>query len=343
MDNDQGDADGAGDRRRQELEDWLAGFDGLAGVALEPASGDASFRRYFRLVTPLDSYIAMDAPPPAEDCRPFVRIAGYLESMGISAPVVLEADFERGFLLMSDLGSSVYLDVLQAEPARADALYGDALRALARLQENGEAWQHMLPPYDADFVARELDIFVEWLCGRHVGIELTATEQAAWQSACDLLIDNALSQPRVFMHRDYHSRNLMLMSAGNPGVLDFQDAVEGPVTYDLVSLLKDCYIAWPPERVEAWARAYYDGLDDARRGGLDVDAFLNCFDLMGAQRHLKAAGIFARLKHRDGKDGYLADIPRTLDYVVDTASRHPALTFVGDLIAERVMPALESA
>lgn len=330
------------DRRFDELISWLAQFDGLADANPQPASTDASFRRYFRVERGTESFIAMDAPPPHEDCHPFVQIAGYLESMGLNSPSILGADFENGFILMTDLGSAQYLDELKRDPHRATDLYDDAIDALLLLQENGEAYQQKLPTYDYDFIAFELSIFRDWLCGRHLGIDFSDDEESQWQECCEFLIDNALRQKQVFMHRDFHSRNLMLTGENNPGVLDFQDAVEGPITYDAVSLFKDCYVKWPADKVKEWALQYFDRLGPDAKGDLSVDEFIRQFDLMGVQRHLKAAGIFARLHHRDGKSGYLNDIPRTLRYISETAPQYGELSFLSDLIENRVLPSMET-
>jgi aminoglycoside/choline kinase family phosphotransferase len=310
-------------------------------MSLAPASADASFRRYFRLQTRGKSFIAMDAPPPEEDCLPFVRIAGFLEAMNLNAPRVIEADMEQGFLLLSDLGSIQYLEHLESRPADADDLYGDAIVALRQMQRAGAAYQSMLPPYDVALLERELSLFREWLCGTHLELQLSADDLAAWQDCCECLVQNALDQPTVFVHRDYHSRNLMLTDADNPGILDFQDAVEGPLTYDLVSLLKDCYVRWPDCQVDSWARLFYSELSDALQARVSPQQFRRYFDLMGVQRHLKAAGIFARLKHRDGKAAYLDDIPLTLSYIVDLQDRYPELSFLVSLLRERVLPGLE--
>ncbi len=282
----------------------------------------------------------MDTAPPHENCRTFVQIAGYLESMGLNCPCILGADFENGFILMSDLGLTQYLDELKKNPDHAIDLYNDAIDALLVLQENGDVYQQQLPTYDYDFVAFELSIFRDWLCGRHLGIDFSNDEERQWQECCEILINNALRQRQVFMHRDYHSRNLMLTGKNNPGILDFQDAVEGPLTYDVVSLFKDCYIKWPTDRVKEWALQYFDRLNRQLKGDLDADDFLQQFDLMGVQRHLKAAGIFARLFHRDGKSGYLNDIPRTLSYISDTAPQYANLSFLSNLIEERILPSM---
>ena len=309
---------------------------------MQLASADASFRRYFRVERGTESFIAMDAPPPHENCHPFVQIAGYLESMGLNCPRILGADFENGFILMTDLGSTHYLDAIEKDPAHAANLYKDAIDALLMLQEKGEAYQHKMPAYDYDFVAFELSIFRDWLCGRHLGIDFSDDEETQWQECCEVLIDNALRQKQVFVHRDYHSRNLMLTEENIPGVLDFQDAVEGPLTYDVVSLFKDCYIKWPEDKVKEWALQYFDRLSPESKGDLAANDFMQQFDLMGVQRHLKAAGIFARLNHRDGKSGYLNDIPRTLRYLSETVPQYGELSFLSDLIENRVSPSMET-
>jgi aminoglycoside/choline kinase family phosphotransferase len=330
------------DIRLAALKEWVSRIDALAGSEPVPASSDASFRRYFRLQTDAGSFIAMDAPPENEDCVPFLRVAGYLESMQLNAPGVLEIDLESGFLLLDDLGSRLYLDALQEQPDAAARLYGDALAALLKMQRRGVAFQGSLPPYDEKLLRFEMSLFHDWLCGKHLGIAFDDEQEQAWQETCDLLVANALDQPQVFVHRDYHSRNLMLTAADNPGIIDFQDAVEGPLTYDLVSLLKDCYVKWPRELVRAWMLEFYNGLDDSIRARIDADLFGCYFDLMGVQRHLKAAGIFARLCHRDGKRGFLADIPRTLSYITDLGPDRPELGFLVGFIDSQVLPALDA-
>ena len=283
----------------------------------------------------------MDAPPEQEDCLPFLRVAGYLEAMRLNAPRIIEANLDEGFLLLSDLGSRQYLDALLEDTATAPDLYTDAIQALLAMQRRGAAYQSQLPPYDDTLLRFELSLFHDWLCGTHLDIEFSDKDEQAWQDCCDLLVANALDQPQVFVHRDYHSRNLMLTAADNPGILDFQDAVEGPLSYDLVSLLKDCYVQWPAEQVWQWALEFYSGLDAAVRERIDEEQFRRYFELMGAQRHLKAAGIFARLCHRDGKSAYLADVPRTLSYIVELGPRYPELEFVIELIESRVLPGMD--
>lgn len=285
----------------------------------------------------------MDAPPEQEDCKPFMRIAGYLEAMQLNAPRILEANLGDGFLLLTDLGSHQYLDQLQDDPSAAAQLYEDALAALTLLQKRGAVYQSSLPPYDVELLGFELSLFWDWLCKKHLQIHFDDDDEANWQQVCDLLVSNGLDQPQVFVHRDYHSRNLMVDDRDNPGILDFQDAVEGPFTYDLVSLLKDCYIQWPQQQVTEWALSFYARSDASIRQRVDRDQFLRYFELMGVQRHLKAAGIFARLNHRDGKPGYMSDIPRTLAYIAELGPRYEELLFLTDLINERCLPALQDA
>jgi aminoglycoside/choline kinase family phosphotransferase len=323
------------------LRTWVRGLEGLENADPHPASGDASFRRYFRVHSDKASFIVMDAPPAQEDCRPFIQVAGYLESMRLHAPRVLEADLDAGFLLLTDLGSTQYLELLEDDPAAAEVLYQSAMRALLIIQNRGEAFQSHLPPYDADLLHFEMSLFHDWLCETHLGIEFSADDEREWRSLCGLLVANALEQPTVFVHRDYHSRNLMV-TEDSPGILDFQDAMQGPLTYDLVSLLKDCYVKMSPEQIAELAGGF---AEDARHLGihnLGDEQYLRCFDLTGVQRHLKAAGIFARLNHRDGKPGYLADVPRTLSYIVDLAPRYGELSWLADFIGARVLPGLES-
>lgn len=336
----------ARDLRLEQLELWLAKLFGTRDFQVTTASADASFRRYFRVTRGSDSWIAMDAPPAKEDMEPYIRIAAMLVDVGVNAPRVIERNAEEGFLLNSDLGSQTYLMEL-GERGDADRLYTDAIQALVRIQARGGAHAAQLPPYDDALLRREMALFPEWFCGRHLGLALSGEDAAALDGVFDVLSATALQQPRVFVHRDYHSRNLMVgdgaRHGANPGILDFQDAVSGPVTYDLVSLLRDCYVAWPTERVRAWSLQFRNA---ARQAGVDVAAdeseFLRWFDLMGVQRHLKAIGIFARLWHRDGKPGYLNDIPRTLNYVSVVSARYRELQFLESLIDSQVLPALEA-
>jgi len=316
---------------------WVGNVLGRRDCTLEPASGDASARRYWRVRADGQSYVLMDAPPIPADIERFVALAARLRALGLNTPEVHAGAPAQGLLLMSDLGTESYLEALDAE--RANRLYGDALAALAVIQACASTAG--LPPYDGPFLRREMDLFPEWLLTRHLGWVLSDADQALLDRTFARLAASALEQPRVFVHRDFHSRNLMVTPPPSPGILDFQDAVIGPVTYDLVSLLRDCYIAWPRQRVEAWAHGY--GTLAVRSGILREDlqdSFLAWFDLMGIQRHLKASGIFARLAIRDGKGGYLGDIPRTLGYVVEVAAGYPDLEPLADLVGERVLPAL---
>lgn len=310
------------DPRLAQLADWLSGLQTPATVAasLRPASADASFRRYFRVDTPDgQSLIVMDAPPPQEDVRPFVKVAELFSATGVSVPAILAQDTERGFLLLSDLGSTTYLQ--QLNPDTAHKLYIDAIDALILLQVQSRPG--VLPVYDRELLHRELMLFPDWYITRHLKATLTDAQSADLNRVFDVLLANNLAQAQVYVHRDYHSRNLMVMNKGNPGILDFQDAVYGPITYDLVSLLRDAYIQWDEELVLDWVIRYWER---ARRAGLpvshDVDAFYRDFEFMGLQRHLKVLGIFARLCHRDGKDGYLNDMPMVMDYTRKTAYRY---------------------
>ena len=310
------------DPRLAQLVDWLSGLQTPATVTatLRPASADASFRRYFRVNTPDgQSLIVMDAPPPQEDVRPFVKVAELFSATGVSVPGILAQDTERGFLLLSDLGSTTYLQQLNSDTAHK--LYMDAIDALILLQVQSRAG--VLPTYDRELLHRELMLFPDWYITRHLKATLTDTQTTDLNRVFDVLLANNLAQAPVYVHRDYHSRNLMVMNEGNPGILDFQDAVYGPITYDLVSLLRDAYIQWDEELVLDWVIRYWER---ARRAGLpvshDVDAFYRDFEFMGLQRHLKVLGIFARLYHRDGKDGYLNDMPLVMDYTRKTAYRY---------------------
>ncbi|MBT2989122.1 MAG: phosphotransferase [Candidatus Thiodiazotropha sp. (ex Ctena orbiculata)] len=325
-------------QRIEQLRRWLATLPGLSDFTFEPASNDASFRRYFRIHGDGSSYVAMDAPPDREDSGPFVMVAEAFESIGLNVPHIYARDLSQGFMLLEDLGSELYLDKLTDETV--DRLYGDALGALATLQACGPR-QH-LPLYDRALLMREMALFRDWLLAEELKLSLTDAEHAMLDRVFDLLADNALQQPQVCVHRDYHSRNLMVTERHNPGILDFQDAVIGPVTYDLVSLLRDCYVSWPAERVEAWAMGYFQlAVQSGILLGEHETQFMNWFDLMGVQRHLKASGIFARLNHRDGKPGYLHDIPRTLGYITELNSGLSQLQALCDFIQSRVLPGLK--
>lgn len=306
-------------QRKQGLLDWLETILDHQPFRIEPASNDASFRRYFRVYVADRTWVVMDAPPDKEDCVPFLRIARALTAHGVHAPDIIAENLEQGYLLLSDLGSEWYLDALTGPSA--DGLYGDAFAALS-LMQGIDCNALLLPAYDAALLRREMDLFTEWYLPQLLQVPVEFESDEVWSA----LIDAALEQPRVFVHRDYHSRNLMVVPDRNPGVIDFQDAVCGPITYDLVSLLRDCYIDWPDERVYAWVAQVRQSLQ-AQGQLLDCSetTFRRWFDLMGVQRQLKAIGIFARLYLRDGKPGYLKDIPRTLNYILQLGDRYPEI------------------
>lgn len=308
---------------------------------MRPISGDASFRRYFRIHAGATSLIAMDAPPDRERLTPFLRAAALLEAADIHVPGILAADAAQGFLLMSDFGDISYLQQLAV--GDVDALYADALDTLSRIQLRIEPAGSGLPAYDETLLLRELGLFREWFVTGLLGVELGSAEEAIYRRLSTLLVESALQQPSVVVHRDFHSRNLMVTGQRNPGVLDFQDAVVGPLTYDLVSLLRDCYIAWPDARVRRWAEDYRLRLQDSGSHAVESETFHRWFDLMGLQRHLKAIGIFARLHLRDGKDGYLPDIPRVLRYIDEIAGRYPELTEFRLFLERRIHTALDAA
>ena len=326
------------DVRLKLLENWLdqqlpglfakQGWGAVPAATLTSASSDASFRRYFRWQGAGRSLIVMDAPPPQEDCAPFVKVAHMLAEAHLNVPQILAADLERGFLLLNDLGRQTYLDVINEN--NADELFADALQALLAFQRLSMTTP--LPHYDDALLRRELQLFPEWYVQRHLGVEFSEQQQALWQRASQLLIDSALAQPKVLVHRDYMPRNLML-SEPNPGVLDFQDAVYGPVTYDVTCLFKDAFLSWPEARVSSWLEQYWQ---QALEAGVPVqpvlDDFLRASDLMGVQRHLKVIGIFARICHRDGKPKYLGDVPRFFSYIEAVLARRPELAELAELL-----------
>ena len=326
------------DVRLQHLKVWLdeqlaivyaeQGWGEVPPATLTAASSDASFRRYFRWQGADRSFVVMDAPPPQENCKPFVDIAHLLATSGINVPKIYAQDLARGFLLLNDLGNKTYLDVIDEH--NADALFDDALQALLAFQQL--PMEAPLPSYDVALLRRELELFPEWYVGRELGITFSAQQREQWQRVSDLLIDSALAQPKVLVHRDYMPRNLML-SEPNPGVLDFQDAVYGPVTYDVTCLFKDAFLSWPELRVHSWLSDYWNR---ARALGIPVQddfaAFLRASDLMGVQRHLKVIGIFSRICHRDGKPRYLTDVPRFLAYIEAVLARRPELVELGQLL-----------
>jgi aminoglycoside/choline kinase family phosphotransferase len=307
--------------RLTQLQAWLQQVLPGETFSLAPASSDASFRRYFRISLATRMLIAMDAPPAQENCAPFIQVAQLFSAAGVHVPEIFAQDLQQGFLLLSDLGADTYL--AQLNETSADALYRDANAALIQIQCASQPKQ--LPPYDAALLMREMRLFPDWYLLKHLNVQLSPAQTEVLENALQLVLQNLLAQPRVYVHRDYHSRNLMV-SQPNPGILDFQDAVYGPITYDLASLYKDAYIAWDETRVLDWTIRYWE---DAKRAHLpvgdDFGAFYRDFEWMGVQRHLKVLGIFARLSHRDGKQGYLKDMPLVMRYLRAACERYRAL------------------
>ena len=310
--------------RLQQLNNWLEIVLVGKDYKIAPASADASFRRYFRVSLADETYIAMDAPPPQEDCTPFVKVAELFLKAGLNVPKIVAKDLENGFLLLSDLGDTTFLSALQAPNGMSVAadLYRDASQVLIKMQLATQP--NVLPPYDEALLTREMQLFPDWYITKHLNVTLTEQQQAVLTKTFTLLNQNILAQSKVYVHRDYHSRNLMVQLASHDlGVLDFQDAVYGPITYDLVSLLKDAYISWDEDQILDWAVRYWQS---AKKVGLpvpdDVADFYRDFEWMGAQRHIKVLGIFARLYHRDGKDGYLKDMPLVMDYLRRVCDRY---------------------
>lgn len=321
------------DTRQRQLNLWskakISAIDGEnSDYIWTMVSGDASFRRYFRWANDKCSYIAVDAPPEHENNPQFVNIANMLDSL--NAPKVLAYDFEQGFMLLSDLGDQLFLPLLNDQTA--DGLYRSAIDALIDMQAIKGAEQ--LPPYDQTLLMAEMELFREWFIGKHLQLELSPQEHQMLDQLFDKLIDSALQQPQVFVHRDYHSRNIMYRADQAPGIIDFQDAVYGPITYDLLSLLRDCYIQWPVEKVQGWLDYYLQHTAFS----VDKEQFSKWFDWMGLQRHIKVAGIFARLNYRDGKSGYLKDIPLTLTYIVQQAEKYPELEPFSHWMREKILP-----
>jgi len=325
------------DPRQTQLQNWLATLYGDRAINLRPASSDASFRRYFRFDVDGSSFVAMDAPPEKESTTPFLRIARRFYEVGLNVPRIVAEDTKNGFLIMGDLGSRDYLSCLNAETV--ERLYGDAFDALAILQTATPIEPEFLPEYSENLLRQEMELFREWYLTKHLSLSLSEDQHTVLDEIFSVLARSALAQPRVWVHRDYHSRNLMMTEKNNPGILDFQDAVLGPVTYDLVSLLRDCYIRWPQGQVQEWVTGYYRL---ARHSGIpvcdDERQFQTWFDYMGVQRHLKASGIFSRLCHRDGKTDYLKDIPRTMGYIMQVCRTYPQLQPLANLIDECAVP-----
>lgn len=328
----------------QQLNDWLAVVLEKKSYGIEPASSDASFRRYFRVTVDGETLIAMDAPPPQEDCTPFVHVAEVFGAAGLNVPKIIAQDIPNGFLLLSDLGNTTFLSALQAPNGLEVAadLYRDASNALIKMQLASKP--DVFPPYDEALLTREMQLFPDWYVAKHLNVTLTDAQQQLMNKTFAMLNANILAQPKVYVHRDYHSRNLMVQENSHDlGVLDFQDAVYGPITYDLVSLLKDAYISWEEDQILDWAVRYWQS---ARQAGLpmseDFAEFYRDFEWMGAQRHIKVLGIFARLYHRDGKDGYLKDMPLVMDYLRRVCDRYielkPFLRLLDELAGVEYKP-----
>ena len=338
------------DERRHQLEQWLTqnlNIDSHSpALSIEAASSDASFRRYFRARLDGESYIIMDAPPKQEDCIAFITISGILAGAGLNVPRVLKMDLDNGFLLLTDLGEKQYLEVLA--PDTVETLYSDAMQALHVIQKI-HAPANLIPDYSHELLMNEMLLFRDWFLVGSLKSTLIPRDETILAHAFELLAREALSQPRVLVHRDYHSRNLMLIDSEvfandgtrllNPGILDFQDAVIGPISYDLVSLLRDCYVNWPQHQVTAWVKYYHDILIHSGLipGSVSLDEFQRWFDWMGVQRHLKAIGIFSRLHIRDNKPGYRKDIPRTIQYVLQVCSDYKELHPLGEWLSNNVI------
>ncbi len=321
------------DIRAEAIVNWLSNDLGFEIRDFKPASADASFRRYFRVTHANGQHIVMDAPPDKENTEPFIRIAGLLKNSNLHVPEIYHQNTEQGFLLLEDLGSNNFLD--QLTDKTADRLYQDAFDSLFKLQTQTDIQWCQLPSYDEALLHKELSLFYEWFLQNLLNIKIPEPLQVQLNT---LLIDSALAQPLVCVHRDFHSRNLMVLNKRSPGIIDFQDAVIGPITYDLVSLLRDCYITWPQQRVSQWMQQYYQRILSAGLLDDNLQTFRQWFDLMGLQRHLKATGIFSRLYLRDNKSEYLASIPRTMNYIVQICQSYPELAGCGHFLQKQVLP-----
>ena len=324
--------------RYNSLQNWLTEILGTSAFNLKPASGDASFRIYHRLFLKNKTFIVMDAPPEQENCKVFIKITKKLRACDVNVPIIHNVNIEQGFLLLSDLGNDLYLNKLNKSSIYE--LYSDALSTLVAIQVLVNVGG--VDEYDKSLLISEMNLFREWLIEKHLNIKLSDSQVKILTTLFDLLVNNALQQPKVFVHRDFHSRNLMVTKENNPGVIDYQDAVYGPISYDLVSILKDCYIKWPKEEIDKWIDFYLNKLyEEKAQYRINRDEFVRWFDLMGVQRHLKASGIFARLSHRDGKHNFLEDIPRTLSYILDLKETYEELQPICIILEELVLPRLK--
>lgn len=324
--------------RYNSLQNWLTEILGTSAFNLKPASEDASFRTYHRLFLKNKTFIVMDAPPEQENCKAFIKITKKLRACDVNVPIIHNVNIEQGFLLLSDLGNDLYLNKLNKSSIYE--LYSDALSTLVAIQVLVNVGG--VDEYDKSLLISEMNLFREWLIEKHLNIKLSDSQVKILTTLFDLLVNNALQQPKVFVHRDFHSRNLMVTKENNPGVIDYQDAVYGPISYDLVSILKDCYIKWPKEEIDKWVDFYLNKLyEEKAQYRINRDEFVRWFDLMGVQRHLKASGIFARLSHRDGKHNFLEDIPRTLSYILDLKETYEELQPICIILEELVLPRLK--
>ena len=325
------------DHRYKDLENWLSNSIDKPIKSIAPASTDASFRRYFRVfVDNQNTYIAVDAPPEYEDSVKFVKIASLMQAMGIIVPKIIATNLQEGFLLIGDLGKETMLNAIHRQETKAQEFYGEAIEILINIQTNGSSHVEGLPLYSKELLMDEMRLFVDWFCLRHLKIGPEIIDDYGFEEIFEQLSVYALDQNQVFVHRDFHSRNILMSEKGEMGVVDFQDAVRGPITYDLVSLLKDCYISLPSSKIDHWVDYYFARLMDHELIDKSHQEFKLEFDLMGVQRHLKAIGIFSRLKYRDGKDSYISDIPRTIDYVSATAKQHSFLDPLYQFIHQHV-------
>ena len=325
--------------RTTALLHWLKSHFSLENITLIPLTGDAGFRRYFRFDYQNQSYIAVDAPVKFSNNQAFVDVQEILQGVGVNVPNILAVDLNQGFLCLSDFGQTVLSDRLTNE--NMAQYYAQAIVELNKMLKCKTALVAELPQYDEKFIKTELAIFSEWLLEKHLGIYLTDDEQSALNECFEILISAIVEQPKTFMHRDYHSRNIMLLDNSELGIIDFQDAVQGPIIYDLVSLLRDCYVRWPNELITPLMEVYRQQVENSfPEENLTKEKWQYWFDLTGLQRHIKASGIFARLHHRDNKSGYLADIPLTLGYIQDVSAQYDKLSFLHELVTQRVIPAV---
>ncbi len=325
--------------RETGLKSWLCGVFSVPEISLLSMNGDAGFRQYYRFDLDGVSYVAVDAPPQYSNNQGFIALGSGLAESGIQVPEMKAGDLELGYFCLTDFGDTLLSNVLSSD--NMQAYYRQAIELLPAIATSQPAGDYVLPDYDRPFIDFELSIFTEWLLAKHLNIDLSPQELQKLRACFDILIDSALAQPQVTMHRDYHSRNIMLLADKNLGIIDFQDAVRGPVTYDIVSLLRDCYLRWPDQQIGPLFEYYCDLITKALNlPRVSAAKWQRWFDLMGLQRHLKASGIFARLYHRDNKAGYLKDIPLTLAYIQDISGCYDELAFLHQLVAEQVLPAL---